>query len=245
MPDEFAALFAAPAPTAERPLTGVTILLVEDSRFASEAVRLLCLRSGARIRRAGSLCQAERHLATYRPTVALIDLGLPDGSGIDLIARLAAAVPRLPAILATSGEDERRDAALAAGADGFLAKPCTGLAAFQSAVLAALKLDAAAMRLRLVQGENVVPDRLAYRDDLAGISALLTDAAEPGTVAYAARFLAGVARSADDPPLAEAAATLCDRVATGRPTGTLVAELAGLVDQRLNGGGPEGGRRFA
>lgn len=236
MPEPLMPLFAVPASAADRPLGGVTILLVEDSRFASEAVRLLCLRLGARIRRADCLRTAERHLATYRPTVALIDLGLPDGSGLELIRKLDAAVPRLPAILATSGDESLGGAALAAGADGFLAKPCIWLAAFQSAVLTALKADRAGL-VPVSAGDSVAPDALAYRDDLAGVSELLSAEAEPTAVAYAARFLAGVARSADDPPLAQAAAELSSGMSLGSPTAALIARVAGLVEQRLHGGG--------
>ena len=112
------ALPAWRAMSGDRPLAGLTVLVVEDSRFASEAVRLLCLRSGARIRRADCLASARRHLATYRPAVVIVDMGLPDGDGAGLIAALAAMRPRVPVILGVSGDPDRRVAALADRAEG-------------------------------------------------------------------------------------------------------------------------------
>ncbi len=123
--------FYLPPGNPDRPLQGLTVLVVEDSRFASEAIRLLSIRSGARIRRADSLAAAHRHLAVYRPSVVIVDIGLPDGSGADLIAELARARPRVPAILGMSGDPEAEPAARAAGADAFLAKPVESLALFQ------------------------------------------------------------------------------------------------------------------
>lgn len=233
MPDPFSPTVAAPPPTAERPLSGVTVLVVEDSRFASEAVRLLCLRSGARIRRADSLRSAERHLNTYRPTVVLVDVGLPDGSGIDLIMRLAGASPRLPAILATSGDLSTEEAAMRAGADAFLPKPIVSLANFQDAILKVLHMEDGP---RAETTDCVEPDLLAYRDDLALISECLGGEAEEQTLAYAAQFLSGVARSADDFPMAAAADSLADQMSNGAPTAAHIARLAGLVSQRLNEG---------
>ncbi|KPQ07560.1 MAG: putative response regulator [Rhodobacteraceae bacterium HLUCCA12] len=100
-----------------------TVLLVEDSRLAAEAVRLVCRRAGLRLRRAETLDAAHRHLRVYRPDIALIDLGLPDGSGLALIESLDRARPRIARILAISGDPVLEQAALRAGADDFVEKP--------------------------------------------------------------------------------------------------------------------------
>ena len=190
-----------PAPTPHRPLLGQTVLLVEDSRFASEAVRLLAMRSGARIRRADCIASAERHLGTYRAGIAIVDLGLPDGSGLELIARLARATQRPTVLLATSGQS-REDVeaeALAAGADAFLPKPVESLAAFQQIVLRHMPSDLWPRGLRVVGGETIEPDRLALSEDLAHAERLLGDASV--TPRFVADFLAGLARTGHDPDL--------------------------------------------
>ena len=110
-----------------RPLNGKTVLIVEDSRFICEAARLMCLHSGARLRGADSLAAARRHLNVYFPTIVIIDVGLPDGSGLQLISELAGASPRISVILDTSGDDLMHHQSLKAGADGFLAKPFENL----------------------------------------------------------------------------------------------------------------------
>ncbi|MDJ0994855.1 MAG: response regulator [Dinoroseobacter sp.] len=195
-------------PTAARPLLGVTILLVEDSRYASEGMRLLCLRSGARLRRADCLKSARRHLKTYRPTVAIVDLGLPDGAGVDLIRELASSLPRLPVILGFSGALEGEEAALAAGADGFLAKPLTRLAEFQQAILMHLPDQRVQTGPRPVPDGEVTPDALALQDDLAHVRSLLTSEEDPVAQAYTAQFLHALAVSSSDAALAEAARSL-------------------------------------
>ncbi|MBF9031424.1 response regulator [Rhodobacterales bacterium HKCCE3408] len=190
-----------PRPTAQRPLLGLTVLVVEDSRFASEALRLLCLRSGARIRRADSLASAERHLQVYRPSVAIVDLGLPDGSGLDLIRSLDRANPRVPVLFGTSGAEREaaETASRDAGADGFLPKPLETLAAFQAAILGHLPEEIQPMRPRAADTSTVHPDELAYREDLSHASELLKMERPP--LGYLRPFLIGVARVAHDTDL--------------------------------------------
>lgn len=228
MADPFADLFQTQVPTADRPLLGLTVLVVEDSRFACEAMRLMCLRSGARIRRADCLRSARRHLATYRPTVVIVDLGLPDGSGLDLVRDLRQMGQRVQVVLATSGDSSLAGAALAAGADGFLEKPLDSLAAFQQAILSALPVEGRPRGPRAVPDEQISPDRVALRDDLSHAAQVLEGAPDDGALRYLAHFLTGVARSVHDAPLEDAAAEL------GRsPHLPIAARVSSLVRQRL------------
>ena len=192
---------SAPSPTASRPLLGSTVMVVEDSRFASEALRLLCLRSGARIRRADCLKSARRHLQTYRPTVAIVDLGLPDGSGLELIETLANATQRPTVLLATSGMDraEAEEQSLTAGADGFLPKPIESLAAFQQRILHHLPPDARPQGVRAISSETVSPDTFAMEEDLAEAARMLDDGVT--STDFIGCFLKGVARTGHDDQL--------------------------------------------
>ena len=226
------------APTARRPLLGLTVLVVEDSRFASEAVRLMCLRSGARIRRADSLENARRHLAIYKPTVLLVDVGLPDGSGLALIGASAQSTPRIDVILGISGDPDAHDDVIAAGADGFIEKPVNSLIAFQSAILRHLPAERQPPSPRVMSDETILPDPIAYRDDLSHIAQVLKDKDEDSTLDYVTQFLGGVARSAKDHDLDAAVANVVQLRDAGRNPDQGVAALSQMVQSRIVAGGP-------
>jgi CheY-like chemotaxis protein len=196
---------------ARRCLFGVTILLVEDSRAASEALRLFAVESGARLHRADSLAAAHRHLAIFRPNVIIVDLGLPDGNGVEFIAELAAAPTPFGAIVATSGNEPGtwEAAALDAGAAACLEKPLRSLASFQSCVLSLLPdrgaAPAAGAEIALA-GNAAVRD--ALEADLRRALDLLERAvpeADAETVAYCAQFLATLGDRDADAAVAQAA----------------------------------------
>ncbi len=118
-------------------LFGVTILLIEDSETTAEALRRLATESGARLRRAGSLAAAYRHLAIHRPNVTIVDLDLPDGSGLWLLRALAEASGPSAALVAMSGNERGswKTAARDAGASACLVKPVASLRVFQACIL--------------------------------------------------------------------------------------------------------------
>lgn len=185
---------------------------------------MVALRSGARLRRADSLQAAYRHLGTYRPSLVIADLGLPDGSGLDLIRDLAAHRPNCPVVLATSGDEEAAlsDAALAAGADGYIPKPVESLRDFQNRVLVHFP-DRQREGGKIVQlGPRIRPDDLSLAEDLDRIRALIAQPGQvgvKGALAYGAQFLASLAEASGDRGLSALSADLAGALAVGDPTG--------------------------
>ena len=215
MPETLDDLLMAMPPTAERPLLGTVMLVVEDSRHACEALRLICQRSGARIRRAESLASAKRHLCAYRPRIAVIDMGLPDGSGADLIEQLSRSEPRIDGIIAISGDETQRAVALNAGADIFLEKPLASVSAFQSVVLSLLPANLRPVHVVVPRMDNVVPDPIALRDDLALAADLLSSKSDAPTLKYVASFLASLGADSGDAELVRLAEEIRTMVASG------------------------------
>jgi DNA-binding response OmpR family regulator len=100
------------------------LLLVEDSERLSELVTEAVRAAGWRIDAVTSVAEAEAAVAVTQYDVLLLDLGLPDGDGVELIRTRRAARDQTPILVlsARSGIDDRVDG-LDAGADDYLAKP--------------------------------------------------------------------------------------------------------------------------
>ncbi|MBX5468005.1 MAG: response regulator transcription factor [Firmicutes bacterium] len=76
---------------------------------------------------AGTLGEAERRIPELRPDVVLLDIRLPDGSGIDLCRQLTQRFPEMHVVMLTSfGDDDLLFRSLEAGAAGYLLKTARG-----------------------------------------------------------------------------------------------------------------------
>ena len=107
----------------------ISVLVVEDDdMLRRELVAIIAATPGlALVDEAGSLAAARAALAAQAaPDVMIVDLGLPDGDGTELIAELAAMAPASDALVITVFGDEAHVVrALEAGAKGYLLKDAT------------------------------------------------------------------------------------------------------------------------
>jgi CheY-like chemotaxis protein len=101
-----------------------TILLVDDHRDTNRLTVELLELDGYEVIAVSTAEAALQRCADLAPCLVLLDLGLPDMSGIDLARRLRElpGCARAP-LLALSGYAHLKAAAISAGCDGFLLKP--------------------------------------------------------------------------------------------------------------------------
>lgn len=105
---------------------GKHVVLIEDEPNIAEAIRFMLSRDGARVTHLASGAGAVAVLTAELPDVLVLDLMLPDCSGLDILAELRAnpALAVLPVLMLTArGQSRDREAAERAGASAFLAKP--------------------------------------------------------------------------------------------------------------------------
>ena len=102
----------------------IRVLLVDDHEDTNRSLALLLGRRGYKVQAAISLAAAQVMWEMEPCDVLVCDMSLPDGSGLDLLARLGARPPRLGAIVLSGyNTDEDIDRSLAAGYKAHLGKP--------------------------------------------------------------------------------------------------------------------------
>jgi CheY-like chemotaxis protein len=100
------------------------ILCVDDHEDTSEMLKLLLAQEDYEVVTALSIKDALRQATTEEFDLYVLDKRLPDGSGIELCQKLTAATPDIPCLFYTGDAYEvNRREAIAAGADGYVAKP--------------------------------------------------------------------------------------------------------------------------
>lgn len=118
-------LQSAVADVAEAVSAGRVVLVVDDHPVVRGGLVALMstLDWVARTVEADGVARAVEVAETHRPDLAVVDLGLPDGDGIDLTRRLRTLAPEVRVLVLTmsSSGDSAREA-LAAGASGYVLK---------------------------------------------------------------------------------------------------------------------------
>jgi two-component system KDP operon response regulator KdpE len=103
--------------------TGQRVLVVDDERQILRALKVILREAGYDVVEATSVEEALDRAAVRPPDAAIVDLMLPDGSGVELCRRLREWTTMPILVLSAVGEEEAKVEALEAGADDYVTKP--------------------------------------------------------------------------------------------------------------------------
>jgi DNA-binding response OmpR family regulator len=102
-----------------------SVLVVEDDATVSAIVCMALERAGYSVRAVHDCESAREAMESRTPEVLVMDLGLPDGNGLDILRELQSQGDGGPAVVVLSGFRQERNvlAAFEAGANDFMVKP--------------------------------------------------------------------------------------------------------------------------
>jgi two-component system KDP operon response regulator KdpE len=99
------------------------VLVCDDELQILRALRIVLREAGFEVAATASATEALDAAALRPPDAAIIDLLLPDGTGVDVCARLREWTQAPIIVLSAVGEEDAKVAALEAGADDYITKP--------------------------------------------------------------------------------------------------------------------------
>ena len=99
------------------------VLIVEDERQIRRFVRVALEEEGCRVIEAGTMAEGLALTGAERPDLIVLDLGLPDGNGVDLIRDVRGWADTPIVILSARAQESDKIDALDAGGDDYLTKP--------------------------------------------------------------------------------------------------------------------------
>lgn len=154
-----------------------SVYIVEDDQQIRELVVRALADAGHAVTAEGTAMAALQGIVDTSPDIVVLDLGLPDLDGVDLL-RMLRSVSDVPVVVATARDDDREIVrVLDAGADGYIVKPFSGpeLEARLRALLRRVELGDAGSQITvggididlrartvLVDGEGVVLNRKEF-----------------------------------------------------------------------------------
>ena len=99
------------------------VLIIEDERQIRRFVRVALEEEGCRVIEAGTMAEGLALTGAERPDLIVLDLGLPDGNGVDLIRDVRGWADTPIVILSARAQESDKIDALDAGGDDYLTKP--------------------------------------------------------------------------------------------------------------------------
>jgi len=100
------------------------ILVVDDEPQIVEVLHAYLEREGLIVDSAGTVAEALEKIGALRPDMLILDITLPDGSGLDVLRAVSGPNGRIPSIMLTArAEEADRIVGLELGADDYVTKP--------------------------------------------------------------------------------------------------------------------------